>query len=397
MIQEPTAIVAVLLAVLAVLFLAARWPVTERLFRIVPLLLFAYFVPTLLSTFDVIPSEAPVYGWIKNWLLPASLILMTLSADIPSILRLGRNVLVLFVSATASIVIGGPLAYLALGWVVPPELGDQAWRGLAALAGSWIGGGANFLAIGESVGAGNEIIGIMIVVDVAVANVWMAALLFFAGRSRSMDQAIGADRDSLEALRTRVQAYHDSTARPTTTADLMAIAALAFGGTALAHLAAPHLPETSITSQFVWVVLVATTIGTVLSFSPVRKLDGGGASAVGSVFIYLLVTSIGATADFSRVLDYGGLVVVGALWMLFHAVIMLVVRRLLRAPIFFAAVGSQANVGGAASAPVVAAAFHPSLAPVGVLLAVGGYVLGTYMALACAFLLELVYSMYFAL
>lgn len=395
MLDNPVVIVAVLLAVLATLFLAARWSATERLFRVVPLLLFAYFVPTLLSNTGVIPTNAPVYTWIKNWLLPASLLLMTMSADIPAILRLGKKVLALFLAATLSVVIGGPLAYLALGWMVPPELGDQAWKGLAALCGSWIGGGANFLAIAESVGAGSEIIGLMVVVDVAVANVWMALLLYFAGRSRSMDQAIGANRDSLEELRTSVQVYHESTSRPTMPADMMVIMALGFGGAVVAHALAPHLPETSITSQFVWVVILATTIGVILSFTPARKLDGAGASAVGSVFLYLLVTTIGATADFGGVLQAKSLILVGALWMLFHGVIMLVVRRLLRAPIFFAAVGSQANVGGAASAPVVAAAFHPSLAPVGVLLAVGGYVMGTYMALLCAFLLERVHSLYF--
>ncbi|WP_428262427.1 DUF819 domain-containing protein [Haliangium sp.] len=395
MIQSPLAIVAVLLAVLALLFWAARWSVTERLFRFIPLLVFAYFVPTLLSNTGVIPGDAEVYGWVKSYLLPASLILMTLAADIPSMLRLGRNVLVLFFSATISIVIGGPLAYLALGWMVPPEIGDQAWRGLAALSGSWIGGGANFLAIGESVGASNEIIGLMVVVDVAVANVWMATLLYFAGRSRSMDNAIGADRDSLEELRTRVQAYHEATSRAPVTADMMAIAAIAIGGTVVAHALAPFLPETSITSQFIWVVIIATTIGMALSFTPVRKLDGAGASAVGAVFLYLLVTTIGASADFAGVIEARALVLVGALWMAFHAAIMLIIRRLLRAPIFFAAVGSQANVGGAASAPVVAAAFHPSLAPVGVLLAVGGYVLGTYAALGCAYLLELVHGVYF--
>ena len=394
-IENPVAVIAVLLAVLALLFTAARWPAAERLFRFVPVLVFAYFVPTLLSNLGVIPSEAPVYGWVKSWLLPASLVLMTLAADIPAILRLGRNVLLLFLAATTSIVIGGPLALLALGWTIPPELGDQAWRGLAALSGSWIGGGANFLAIGESVGVGSEIIGLMVVIDVAVANVWMATLLFFAGRSRSMDHAIGADRDSLEELRTRVQTYQASLSRSPSTAEMMAIAAIGIGGAAIAQGIAPYLPETSITSSFIWVVIIATTLGMLLSFTPLRKLDGAGASAVGGVFLYLLITTIGASADFAGVIEARSLFWVGALWMAIHAGTMLLVRRILRAPIFYAAVGSQANVGGAASAPVVAAAFHPTLAPVGVLLAVGGYVLGTYAALLCAYLLEMVHGVYF--
>lgn len=384
-----------LLVVLAALFTASSAPGTARIFRIIPLLVFAYFVPTLLSNTGIIPIESPAYDWIKRWLLPASLILLTLSVDIPGILRLGKPVLILFLTATAGIVIGGPLAYLACGWMIPPELGDQAWKGLAALSGSWIGGGANFLAIGKSVGASDTTLGMMVIVDVAVANVWMAVLLYFAGRSRSMDQAIGANRDSLEALRIRVQTYHDDIKRPTTLPDLMLIAAIGIGGAVLSHELGARLPQSDIIGGFVWVAIVATTIGIVLSFTPARRLEGTGASEMGSVFLYLLVGSIGAQARFSEVVNAPAMVIVGAVWMVFHAVTILVVRRLIRAPIFFAAVGSQANVGGAASAPVVAAAFHPTLAPVGVLLAVGGYVLGTYMALVCAFLLEMVHGLYF--
>jgi len=137
-----------------------------------------------------------------------------------------------------------------------------------------------------------------------------------------------------------------------------------------------------------------TAIGVALSFTPLRRLEGAGASTMGTVFLYVLVTAIGASAQFQHVADNLPLLAVGALWMAIHAAAMLGIRHLLRAPVFFLAVGSQANVGGAASAPVVAAAFHPALAPVGVLLAVLGYVLGTYGGLAAAFLLRGVARLY---
>ncbi|HVS17217.1 MAG TPA: DUF819 family protein, partial [Planctomycetota bacterium] len=152
LVQEPVYVTAVLLVVLALLFAADRHPRLGRLFRVVPLLVFAYFVPALLSNTGVIPTESPAYEFIKRWLLPASLLLLTLSVDIPGIWRLGPKVLVLFLTATVSIVVGGPLAYLIVGSVAPEavrELGDEAWKGLAALSGSWIGGGANFVAIGK--------------------------------------------------------------------------------------------------------------------------------------------------------------------------------------------------------------------------------------------------------
>lgn len=398
LIEAPVPVVATLIAVLALLFWMAKHPQLGRIFKIVPLLVFAYFVPTVLSNLGIIPIQSEVYTFVKKVLLPASLVLLTLTVDIPAIARLGRPAILLFLAATASIVLGGPLAYFLLGSVglVPEAMGDQAWRGLAALSGSWIGGGANFVAIGSSAGATDTTISMMVVVDVAVANVWMAVLLWFAGRSEKMDRDMGADSSSIEELKEQVIAFQESVKRPASLADLLTILAIAFGITALATWLAGMLPPVGeIIRGFTWVVLLVTTAGVALSFTPLRNLEGAGASTVGSAFLYLLVATIGAHAEFAKVLEAPSLVAIGAVWMLFHALVILGVRRLMRAPVFFAAVGSQANVGGAASAPIVAAAFHPALAPVGILLAVGGYVLGTYAGLACAYLLQQVHLVLF--
>lgn len=393
MVESPMGILAILLGVLAVLFTTDRHPAGRKLFRIVPLLVFAYFVPTILSNTGVIPLKSPLYDFVRTWLLPASLILLTLSVDVPAILGLGRNALTLFLSATAAVILGGPIAYLLLGRLIPAEIGDQAWKGLAALSGSWIGGGANYVAIGHSVGANDTTMSMMAVVDVAVANVWMAILLGFAGREEQMDARIGADRSTIDVVRNKVQEFQALVSRPTNLPDLLSIATLAFAGTVFATEVGNRLPPIGdIISGFTWVVLIVTAIGLGLSFTPLRNLEGAGASRVGSVFLYLLVTTIGAKAEFARVADAPALVAIGFVWIAIHATVILVVRRFLRAPIFFAAIGSQANIGGAASAPIVASAFHPALAPVGVLLAVGGYVLGTYGGLACAFLLQLVHG-----
>ncbi len=234
----------------------------------------------------------------------------------------------------------------------------------------------------------------MVIVDVAVANVWTAVLLYFSGRAEAMDARIGADRSSIDAVQKAVAEFQAAVARPTSLKDLLAISFLAFGITAGATVLASVFPDVgTIVNGFTWVVLLVTTVALALSFTRLRRLEGAGASAVGSVFLYLLIASIGAQAQFSEVVGAPGMVAVGALWIALHGLAILGARRLLRAPIFFAAVGSQANVGGAASAPIVAAAFHPALAPVGVLLAVGGYVLGTYGGLLCAVLLELVHGL----
>ena len=395
LIDTPLGVIGVLVTVLAVLFLANRTRPGNKLFSIVPLLVFCYFVPALLSNLGIIPLESPVYLFIRRVLLPASLLLLVLATDIPAVLRLGRDAVTLFLTGTASILLGGPLAFLALGWMFPESALDQAWRGLAALCGSWIGGGANFVAVGDSVQASAATMSLMVVVDVGVANVWTAILLGFAGREKRMDDAMGADRSRIDEVREKVAAYQAEVERPANLPDMLAILALGLGTTAVVTWIAGFLPDIgTIINGFTWVVCIVTAVGVALSFTPLRRLEGAGASTIGSTFLYLLVATIGASAQFSHVLDNLPLLAVGALWMLLHAFAMLGARRLLRAPVFFLAVGSQANVGGAASAPVVAAAFHPALAPVGVLLAILGYVFGTYSGLIAAFLLRQVALFY---
>lgn len=393
LIEGPMEVLAVLLGFLGLLFWLNAHPRYQSVFRVVPLLVFAYFVPTILSNTGLIPvaGDFPLYTYVKTWLLPASLLLLTLAVDVKAILGLGRNAVVLFLTATGAIVISGPIAFAIGKGLLPEDQWDEAWRGLSALAGSWIGGGANMIALKEHSGASDSIMSIMIVVDVAVANVWMAFLLWFAGREKHADEAIGADRTSLDRVREKVAAYEAEVSRPTDLGSLLLICALGIGGAVIATNLAGILPPVgSFIKGFTWVVVLVSMFGLALSFTPLRRLDGVGASKVGSVFLYLLVTTIGAKAEFSEIMkpENTGYVVIGAMWMFMHAMILLGMRRILKAPIFFVAVGSKANIGGAASAPIVASAFHPALAPVGVLLAVGGYVLGTFAGIICSALLE---------
>jgi uncharacterized membrane protein len=157
--------------------------------------------------------------------------------------------------------------------------------------------------------------------------------------------------------------------------------------TLLTNPNSPAIYLSSITKGFFWLVVTATAIGIALSFTKAKSYEGAGASKMGSVFLYILVATIGMKMDIGSLIEnwsmYGSAVTIGLLWMLVHIVVLLVVAKLIKAPFFFVAVGSQANVGGAASAPIVASAFSPALAPVGVLLAVLGYAVGTVGAIVC--------------
>ena len=381
-------------------------PFWQKFYRFIPALLLCYFLPSLLNTFGVIDGNtSQLYFVASRYLLPACLVLLILSVDLKAILSLGPKALIMFLTGTVGIVIGGPIALLLVSVIEPSLIGvdgpDAVWRGMTTLAGSWIGGGANQAAMKEIYDVGGNIFSVMVTVDVIVANIWMAVLLFLASKAKEIDAKTGADTSAIEALKDKVEKYHAENARIPNLRDLMLIVAVGFGITGIAHIAAdflgpffevnyPWTADYSLTSKFFWLVVIVTTIGLAMSFSPVRHLEAAGASKVASAFLYILVATIGLHMDVSKVLDTPLYFLIGIVWMIVHASFMLLVAKLIKAPLFYMAVGSQANVGGAASAPVVAAAFHPALAPVGVLLAVLCYALGTYMAWICGQILQLV-------
>ncbi|HEX9708086.1 MAG TPA: DUF819 family protein [Steroidobacteraceae bacterium] len=387
MVSDPVAILVVLLAVLAAIFWFAETAGGRRLFGIVPSLVFCYFVPTTLTTLGVLPAESPLYDWIKGYLLPASLMLLILALDVPGLVRLGPKALIMMLAGTAGVIIGAPIALWMFASLVPPD----TWLGMTALSGSWIGGGANMVALAEMVGTPDAMFAMMVIVDVSIANIWMGVLLYLAGQQQRIDRYTGADTSAIEELKRRVAEFTARTTRPASLRDLLLIVAIGFGGMWLATLAGRVLGAgAQVFDATVWKFIVVTALAVAVSFTPARALEGAGASRIGTLMLYLLVASIGAHADFSQMKEAPILVAVGAVWMLCHVTIMIGVAWLIKAPVFFLAVGSQANIGGAASAPIVASAFHPSLAPVGVLLAVLGYVLGTYGGLVVMGLLKLI-------
>jgi uncharacterized membrane protein len=398
---------AVVLGLLAATLGAIFWttkssrPFWQRFYKYIPALVLCYFVPALYNSSGLIDGEhSKLYFIASRYLLPATLVLLTLAIDLPATLRLGPKALAMFFAAALSVVIGGPVALLLWKYVAPGSVDGDLWRGMTAIAGSWIGGAANQAAMKEVFHIDANVFGVMVAVDVLFAYLWMAVLLWMAANHERIDRSLHADTTAIAALSDKMERLRLQHERIPSLADLMFMLGLAFGATGLSHALAAPLAKAfagvewaerlSLASEFFWVVVLATTFGLLLSFTRARQLEGAGASRLGTVFLYVLIATVGMQMNLRAVLTAPVLFGIGLTWIAFHAIAMLVVARLIRAPTFFLAVGSQANIGGAASAPVVAAAFHPSLAPVGVLLAVLGYALGTYGGWLCGQLMRLV-------
>jgi uncharacterized membrane protein len=378
----------------------------QRFYKIVPVLLLCYFLPSLLTLFRVVnPEVSSLYFVATRYLLPASLVFLTLSIDLREVFKLGPKALIMFLTGTIGVILGGPIAILVVSFFQPDLVGgvgpDAVWRGLSTVAGSWIGGGANQIAMKEVFQPSDDLFTVMIAVDIVVGEIWMVFLLLGIGKAAAIDRIFKADSSSVQELQEKMERFSRRVAKMPTSADLFVLLGVGFGITGICHgiadwLApwmgtnAPQLNKFSLNSQFFWLIVLATTGGLLLSFTRIRNLEGVGASKVGTVCIFILVATIGLKMNILAVRDDPGLFLVGGIWMVFHISLLLIVGRLIRAPYFFLAVGSKANIGGAASAPAVAAAFHPALAPVGVLLAVVGYALGTYAAYLCALLMQAV-------
>jgi len=385
-----------LMATLAFIFAtsSSKHPFWVKFYTYVPAVLLCYFIPAVYNSLGLISGESSnLYKVASRYLLPASLVLFTISVDLKGILRLGPKALTMFLTGTIGIVFGGPFALFVVGWI-QPELyagtgSDELWRGLSTIAGSWIGGVANQTAMLEVFGASPVLFGQMIAVDVLVANFWMAILLYWAAKPEKIDKFLKADTSAIYELRDRIAKAREANIAIPSLPDILLILGIGFGVTGLSHYCAdflapwfennhPEWNQYSLNSAFFWIVVIATALGLVLSFTKARHLEGVGASRLGSVLLYVMVATIGMQMDLGAVFDNPILFLIGIIWILFHVSLMLFVAWLIKAPFFYVAVGSQANVGGAASAPIVASAFDASLASVGVLLAVLGYALGTY-------------------
>lgn len=393
-------VLGILMATLALIFYSTTLPLFEKFYKIVPSILLCFFIPGLLSSFNIISAtESQLDETASRFLLPTCLVFFTLSIDLQAIKRLGGKALFVFFAGALGVMVGGPLG-LWVGKMIDPSFlgkdGEEVWRGLATIAGSWTGGNANQLALKEIFQPSPNVFAQTSVIDVLFAELWLGLLLYFVGKAAIIDKKMKADASVIHEIRARVELESAKQKNPTFQ-ELYMLLAVGFGITGMAHLIAdnivpfietnyPDLKAYSLASKSFWIVTIASLSGLLLSNTRARNLEKFGGSKIGTLFLYLLIATIGMQLHIFEAFQNPMLFVVGLIWIFTHAVFTVIAAYLVKAPFFFTAVGSQANVGGVASASVVAAAFHPSLAPIGVLLAILGNAIGTY----CGYLTGLV-------
>ena len=389
MIKDPNAIFVYIIFLIGVIYYLRSQPSLTKLFKYMPPVIWVYFLPMISTSIGIIPNDSVLYGWTTRHLLPPALILLLLSSNIRAMTALGPKAIGTMLFGTLGIIIGGSLSLLIFGSLLP----EDAWMGLGALSGSWIGGSANMVAVGKSIGTSDDLFGNMIVIDTLVGYGWMGVVIFISGHQDTIDRWNNADTSIIKKLNIRMNTSNNK--RSTSFNDLLTIDAVGIVGGYISLKIGEWLPDIgSILTSFGWTIIVVSAIGILLSFTKLSDLENAGASHVGNIFLYILLGTIGAKANIMQVTDLPIYIIVGIVWILFHAIILFIGGRLLRAPMFLIATSSQANIGGVVSAPIVATVYKKSLAPVGLLMGVMGNVIGIYAGLLTAWILSIVGGLY---
>ena len=383
MITSHAGVLATLAGVCAFYFWLAR-TTRSPLFTYFPPLIFIYLTPVILTNTGVLPSTSEVYGGIRDLVLPMMLAMLLVKIDVGTATRvMGKGIFVMLFG-TLGVVIGAPVAFLLVGHA----LGPDGWKAFGSLAGSWIGGTGNLAAVSEMIETPGAEFGLAVLADNAVYLGWPPVRRGSKKLSGWFARFTGASDERLKKMDEAVADIQREERRPEMPHYLYLIF-LGLAVTWLADVAAKALPEIQpYVSTGTWRILLVTTVGIALSFTPAHSLPGSHDLAMALVYLY--VARMGAVANLDGLASQAVWFVAGAfVWISIHGAFCLLGARLPRGDVHTAAIASAANIGGAASAPFVAAHHKEGLVPGSILMSLIGYAVGNYAAYIAAQLCRL--------
>jgi len=377
----------VLIAVVAFWFWlerSTRW----KLFEYLPPLVFIYATPVLLSNFGVIPYESGAYDFLRHYGLPMFIVLMLIKVDVVAAVRImGKGVFVMLLGSIG-VVFGGVMAYklgqtLTFGDYFPLE--QDSWRAFGTLAGSWIGGTGNMTAAHAGLEGTPADLTMAAAADQMIYLIWLPILLGSKSFANKFNRWARVPAGRIEAMESAAANFKSSESPPTMTS-LLYLALLAIGFTWISLGLSEVLPPVVVGGATVitagtWLILLVTTFALLASVTPARKLPA--AQPIAMAIIYVYVARVGATMDLS-VVDWDkmiGFIAMAYVWIAIHGAFILTGAWIFRVDVHTVAIASAANIGGAASAPIVAAHHRETLVPASILMALIGYALGNYLAI----------------
>lgn len=378
MIQHPAFIFLLLVVIETLILVAADHPKTKSFFRFIPAVFWIYFIPMVMASFGLIDNKCPMYALAIQYGLPASLFLLLLGVDLKAIARLGRTALLMFLAGSFGVMVGITLVFALFRGIV----GNEFYSGFGALCGSWTGGSANMIAVKEALGTPDDIYLPMVVVDTIVPYLWMGLLVLASTWQGAIDRFNNADRTVLDELRQRMEHIRCVQKIRWSLKNILFISALGFTVSVVLGWASKILPAVpGVITGFTWTIILISTAGLGCSLTRLHRCEAMGSTKIGYALLYFVLMTIGAKASISYLGDSLVLILAGFMIVLIHAAVLFAAMRILKAPVMLAAAASQANLGGVASAPVVAEIYQPGLSTIGLLMAILGNVIGTYLGI----------------
>jgi uncharacterized membrane protein len=380
-IGSPIGVLTVLCGVAALFFLLEErtgW----KLFNYFPPLIFIYALPAVMSNTGILTRTSPVYDWLSSTVLPMFLVIMLLKVDVASTVRImGRGIFVMLFG-TAGVILGAPIAFL----LVKNKLPGDTWKAFGTLAGSWIGGTGNMAAVAEGLKTSGEAFGLAVLGDNLVYIVWLPILLGSKNFAKFFNRFTRVDSKRVEMLE-MAQPQVETAQATVKMRHFLYLLVLGFACTWAANIISGRLPELKpVLTASTWRILLITTMGLLLSLTPARRIPASHELAM--ALVYIFVANMGARADVSGLAGSAGWFILACyVWIAVHGAFCVLGAYLLRVDVHSTAIASAANIGGAASAPVVAAHHNEKLVPVSILMALIGYAVGNYGAFLTAWLI----------
>jgi len=358
----------------------------HKLFEYLPAIVIIYFVVMLASTFGVWEKTASVtatYKSLKSNLLPAMIFLMLLLADMREIVKLGKKMLLTFLLASTSIALG----FIGMFTLLHSSFGEESWKPFAALSGSWMGGTANMVAIQGALDLPDSAMGYTLLIDSIDYAIWVMILLALVPFSKKFNSWSKADTSVIDEVGARL-ARKEENKKPLDFASLFFLLGTSLLVSAFAQYSASFLPTTDFLTTSTWIVILATIAGIVFAMTPLAKISGS--SELANIMLYLIVALIASRANFSELTEAPLYIFAGFVIITIHVIIMVIFAKIFKLDLFSLGVASLANIGGVASAPILASAYSKALIPIGVLMAMMGYILGTFGGLMVGEILKMI-------
>ena len=385
MITDGFSYLAVLMAISAFI-VSAEQKTKARLFKYLPSIVIIYFIVMLFSTLGLwqkSDSVTATYKSFKSNLLPAMIFLMLLNADMREIVKLGKKMLLTFLLASTSIAIG----FIGMFTLFHTSFATNSWKAFAALAGSWMGGTGNMVAIQGALHLPDAALGYTLLIDSIDYAIWVMILLALVPFAKRFNNWSQADTSVIDEVGERLS-LKDAAKSPMDFTSLFLLLGSALLVSALSQSIAALLPVTDFLTNTTWVVIIATLAGMLFAMTPLAKYSG--ASELANIMLYLIVALIASRANFAELTEAPLYIFAGFVIIAIHTVIMILFAKIFKLDLFSLGVASLANIGGVASAPILASAYSKALIPIGVLMAMMGYILGTFGGLAVGKVLELI-------